>query len=71
MGGYVRRKDLAANCGWPGPVSDGGWPYHCFRPAGHDGPHEAMAAAGESIPQTAAGTVRWTDTPAPARKDRP
>ena len=62
VSGYVRKKDLTAgDCGVPGPRSDGGWQYHCFRPLGHDGAHEAMAAKGESIPQTAAGTVRWHD----------
>ncbi len=60
MAGYVKRKDLApTDCGWPGPRSDGGGQYHCFRPLGHDGPHEAMAAQGESIPLTEAGTVRF------------
>jgi hypothetical protein len=64
MSGYVKRDDLSPrDCGWPGPRSDGGWRYHCFRPVGHDGPHEAMAAEGESIPQTAAGTVRWEHPP--------
>jgi len=58
---YVRLKDMTreTHCMAVGPVSDGGWHYHCFRDVDHRGAHEAMAAEGESRNVTAAGTVRW------------
>lgn len=63
MSGYIPLSLLVPKekyCRERGPVSTGGWSYHCFREPDHGGDHEAMAAKDED-PQmvTSSGTVKW------------